>query len=204
MSLFDAGDCDDAEKSVAYCDRLDIERLESQLAAAHELRRNEAERASICITELEKQLAAAKAEIEDLIKRNEYETYECGLCPTETDLSVGHMYCCNCFDESESENKRLRETIERNEDKSVECERLREALIAQIKMRDTKKPTKLDEALSWRENDELADRLARAALDGGKPNCCEHGTKECDHVCHRLGSSYCDSCCSCEHDGGKE
>lgn len=36
MSLFDAGDCDDAEKSVAYCDRLNIERLESQLAAAYE------------------------------------------------------------------------------------------------------------------------------------------------------------------------
>lgn len=50
----------------------------------------------------------------------------------------------------------------------AKIERLREALIAQMKMRDMNHPTKLDEALCWRENDELADRLARAALDGGK------------------------------------
>lgn len=44
-------------------------------------------------------------------------------------------------------------------------------------------------------------------LDGGthkiNPTCCKHGISDCSHVCHRLGSSYCDSCCSCEPDGGK-
>ena len=42
--------------------------------------------------------------------------------------------------------------------------KLVEALQAQITMRDMKKPTKLVEELSWRENDEYAAKLADEAL----------------------------------------
>lgn len=41
---------------------------------------------------------------------------------------------------------------------------LAEALKAQIQMRDMKKPTKLEEELSWRENDELAAKMGEEAL----------------------------------------
>lgn len=41
---------------------------------------------------------------------------------------------------------------------------LAEALEAVQTMRDTVQPRKLDEALTWRENDERAQELARAAL----------------------------------------
>ena len=40
----------------------------------------------------------------------------------------------------------------------------REALKAVQTMRDTKQPRKLDEALTWRENDAKADELYAAAL----------------------------------------
>lgn len=65
------------------------------------------------LSRLESKLAAAKVEIADLEKRNEYQTYECGLCPTETDLSVGHMYCCSCFDEVESQLTAAKGEIEK-------------------------------------------------------------------------------------------
>lgn len=42
--------------------------------------------------------------------------------------------------------------------------RLEEALRAVLIMSRSPKPTKLDEALSWRENDELAHGLAREVL----------------------------------------
>lgn len=154
------------------------------------------------IVDLESQLAAAKVEIQYLIKRNEYETYECGLCPTETDLSVGDMYCCNCFDEKESQLTAAKaeiETLKANklliayEIKESENKRLREALEKIILKND------------WYGG--AMKRIAKAALDGGNkpinPKCCTHGSGECNHVCHRLGSSHCDSCCSCEPDGGK-
>ena len=38
------------------------------------------------------------------------------------------------------------------------------ALKAQMQMRDMKRPTKLDEALTWRENDLYADKLAQEAM----------------------------------------
>jgi hypothetical protein len=43
-------------------------------------------------------------------------------------------------------------------------EQLLVALKAQIQMRNTMKPTKLDEALTWRENDLYADKLAEVAI----------------------------------------
>ena len=52
----------------------------------------------------------------------------------------------------------------RAEQAEAGCAALVKALKAQITMRDMKKPQKLEEELSWRENDELADRLAKEAL----------------------------------------
>lgn len=43
-------------------------------------------------------------------------------------------------------------------------EALLKALKAQIQMRDMARPKKLEEAISWRENDELADRWAKEAI----------------------------------------
>ena len=45
-----------------------------------------------------------------------------------------------------------------------EKEKLIKALKAQMQMRDMKKPTKIEEALSWRDNDDLANKWALAAL----------------------------------------
>lgn len=44
------------------------------------------------------------------------------------------------------------------------AEGLEKALKAQIQMRNMKRPTKLDEALSWRDNDDLASKWATDAL----------------------------------------
>lgn len=41
---------------------------------------------------------------------------------------------------------------------------LLKALKAQIQMRDTTKPTKLQEALCWRDNDDLANKYAQEAI----------------------------------------
>ena len=49
------------------------------------------------------------------------------------------------------------------------AEGAREALIAQIKMRDAKNPQKIDEALAWKDNDDLADRLTESALAAFPP-----------------------------------
>lgn len=38
------------------------------------------------------------------------------------------------------------------------------ALKAQMQMRDMNRPTKLDEALTWRQNDYLADKMADDAI----------------------------------------
>ena len=54
----------------------------------------------------------------------------------------------------ESENQRLRETIQRNEDKSVECERLRDGLNKIYKQSPGCGGCK---------------EIARSALNGGKP-----------------------------------
>lgn len=43
------------------------------------------------------------------------------------------------------------------------------ALKAQMQMRDMKKPTKLDEAISWRDNDDLANKWAVEALAKVRP-----------------------------------
>jgi len=91
--------------------------------------------------EIHSQLAAAKAEIEILLKRF---TERTSLIP---DL--------------QAENQRLRETIQRNEDKSVEYERLREAL---------KDIENLNNDDYWPLGTiQKAAELARSALDGGKP-----------------------------------
>ncbi len=42
---------------------------------------------------------------------------------------------------------------------------LRKALKGQMQMRDTAKPTKLVEHMAWRDNDDLADKWAKEALD---------------------------------------
>jgi hypothetical protein len=51
--------------------------------------------------------------------------------------------------------------------------KIAEALKAQRQMRDMNKPRKLDEAISWRDNDDLAEKLTAEALalyaEAGKP-----------------------------------
>lgn len=85
------------------------------------------------ITSLESKLAAAKAEIEELKQINAFNF-------------KGNEHW-------QSETKRLRETIQRNEDKSVECERLREAL---------------EKIYNGDPEGIYAGPTARAALDGAK------------------------------------
>lgn len=102
-----------------------------------------------CLIEVQSQLAAAKAEIEELKK-----SIAC---------KHGHLSCISCLKNEihlESENKRLRDHIQRNEDKSVECERLREALenIKAIPVESTD----FHEYATLK----VINKIAKAALDG--------------------------------------
>lgn len=80
----------------------------------------------------------------------------CGSCGEP--MCCGNQRCLypsNGEEDLRHENKYLQDRITK----------LEGALKAQMKIRSIAKPEKLDEALTWRQNDELADRLAKQALE---------------------------------------
>lgn len=64
--------------------------------------------------------------------------------------------------------------IDRTDFWRSQCAGLVEALKAQMQMRDMARPKKLDEALSWRDNDDLANKLATEALSSHEKAVKEH------------------------------
>lgn len=61
----------------------------------------------------------------------------------------------------------IRAVNEYQKDKEIIADLLK-ALKAQIQMRDTSKPTKLQVALCWRDNDDLANKWAHEAIAKGE------------------------------------
>lgn len=107
-----------------------------------------------CVSTLRSQLAAAKAEIKHLRKDQEHWASSWNAERKENKRLLAEIERLNKCSSVRwgDENVRLRETIQRNEDKSVECERFRQAL----------EDLKAISCPHW--------SIASAALAGGKPS----------------------------------